>query len=622
MVMMTNQTYTDRIRHLLTLYDEAQTTDAEEQELAEYFASSQEVPEDMMYYKALFKTMSPTHVRLQTLSPALPLYGEGDHPEGIPPLWRKFGWVWGVISVAASVIIIIGAVLLYNKKDTPEPATIANSAQTTTWQRMPELEPTAPAEEEVQYVGGPANFVPIKEEAKEEWMTEVASANNTTGPTRIMGSGLIMTHADSMLTGRVAGASPDDWEPSGQHMMNKGIRLGRNPKSDAWRDSIVIRVDGEESPYLLSHVDINGVFDIDLPDYFYRQNRLINELSPYWCSIKVLKKHLNEEEIKEWEEEYGRKFDGTRYVADIETEEFTPVRLLTKKQLSQRKQEYLIATYRKGREQDRAKINLSTAPLDTEIKEHFFALRSRIADTQDEYIGRVHEDEQGIYVPIVRTNRLYGSADHTLPYFRTDSMTAEIRHAAEEADHAVEFADSEMRYIAFAFGGNVERVEPHYNKDFESRISPFLFTADPHQSSTLWGEAQIRLEDHTYQGMLVNKAGEVELILHLTDKLYAKDLPEINGNLQWVEGTVVDTDGHPLEGFSVAPKYTSDGVMTDADGHFKMCLPFKDMYITATCNGYKTRTVKASDTHITIIVERWGENKIDYSHDSALPVLQ
>ena len=605
MVMMTNQTYTDRIRHLLTLYDEAQTSDAEEQELAEYFASSQEVPEDMMYYMALFKAMNTTHV---------PSIKEKRKPV------RKSIWPW--IASAASVIIIIGVTLLYNKEDKTEPATIANNAQTTTWQRMPELEPTAPAEEGVQYVGGPANFAPRKEEAKEERMTEVASANNTTGPIWIMGSGLIMTHADSMLTGRVAGASPDDWEPLGQHMLNKGIRLGRNPNSDAWRDSIVIRVDGKESPYLLSHVDINGVFDIDLPDYFYRQNRLINELSPYWCSIKMLKKHLNEEEIKEWEEEYGRKIDGTRYVADIETEEFTPVRLLTKEQLSQRKQEYLIATYRKGREQDRAKINLSTAPLDTEIKEHFFALRSRIAYTQDEYIGRVHEDEQGVYVPILRTNRLYGCADHTLPYFRTDSMTAEIRHAAEEADHAVEFADSEMRYIAFAFGGNVERVEPHYNKDFESRISPFQFTTDPHQSSTLWGEAQIRLEDHTYQGMLVNKAGEVELILHLTDKLYAKDLPEINGNLQWVEGTVVDPDGHPLEGFSVAPKYTGDGVMTDADGHFKMCLPFKDMYITATCNGYKTRTVKASDTHITIIVERWGENRIDYSHDSALPVLQ
>jgi len=604
--MDNNQTYTDRIRHLLTLYDEAQTTDAEEQELAEYFASSQEVPEDMMYYMALFKAMSTTHV---------PSIKKKRKPV------RKSIWPW--IASAASVIIIIGVTLLYNKKDKTEPATIANSAQTTTWQRMPELEPTAPAEEEVQYVGGPANFVPRKEEAKEERMTEVASANNTTGPTRIMGSGLIMTHADSMLTGRVAGASPDDeWEPTGQHMLNKGIRLGGNPNSDAWRDSIVIRVDGEESPYLLSHVDINGVFDIDLPDYFYRQNRLINELSPYWCSIKMLKKHLNEEEIKEWEEEYERRIDGTRYVADIETEEFTPVRLLTKRQLSQRKQEYLIATYRKGREQDRAKINLSTAPLDTEIKEHFFALRSRIADTQDEYIGRVHEDEQGIYVPIVRTNRLYGCADHTLPYFRTDSMTAEIRHAAEEADHAVEFADSEMRYIAFVFGGNVERVEPHYNNDFESRISPFQFTTDPHQSSTLWGEAQIRLEDHTYQGMLVNKAGEVELILHLTDKLYAKDLPEINGNLQWVEGTVVDTDGHPLEGFSVSPWLSEDDVITDADGHFKMCLPFKDMYITATCNGYKTRTVKASDTHITIIVERQGENKIDYSHDSALPVLQ
>ena len=385
----------------------------------------------------------------------------------------------------------------------------------------------------------------------------------------------------------------------------------------------MIRVDGEESPYLLSHVDINGVFDIDLPDYFYRQNRLINELSPYWCSIKMLKKHLNEEEIKEWEEEYGRKIDATRYVADIETEEFTPVRLLTKEQLMERKRAYLIATYRKGQDINKLNINLSTATLDTEIKEHFFALRERIgSDSQDEYIGSVHEDERGIYVPIVRTIKFLGSADHTLPYFRTDSMTAEIRHAAEEADHAVEFADSEMRYIAFAFGGNVERVEPHYNKNFVSRISPFHFTTDPRQSSSLWGEAQIRLEDYTYQGMLVNKAGEVELILHLTDKLYAKDVPEINDNLQWVEGMVVDTDGHPLEGFSVAPKYTSDGVMTDADGHFKMCMPFKDMYITATCNGYKTRTVKASDTHITIIVERWGENKIDYSHDSALPVLQ
>ena len=80
-----------------------------------------------------------------------------------------------------------------------------------------------------------------------------------------------------------------------------------------------------------------------------------------------------------------------------------------------------------------------------------------------EGVGCVKEDEQGIYVSIIRTLLLRGGRHHKLPYFCTDSMTVDIRQMASKADCAVEYSDSDLTYIGFIYGGKVTKGEEHYN---------------------------------------------------------------------------------------------------------------------------------------------------------------
>ena len=573
---MTNE-QKEHIAHLICRYDEAQTTDAEERELAEWFVHADDVPQEWEYYKALFHTFHS--------------HAAAHEPERKA---RRRRILWTAIGIAASVAVVGGAVALWSNDN--EVSQHQNNTASAPWAtvQVGTDSPSQPDDATV-YISGPAN-------QKEPSMPPVPTP--TASPSKGQLTGL--THVDSSLSERIAGFSPDDdWEPDGQFFGNSNIRLGRNPASDAWRDSILIRIDDVEHPELLAHLGSNGQFDFDLIDSLLHQGKSVKSMSLCWWSTRRFKQ---EDFIQKWEENHGRRVGDIRYFADIETTPYTLVSQMSAQQLQERKQAYIQQRYMAGYNPDFFTLDPSIPLIDNTVREHIFAKRAKISIPDgNESIGLVHEDANGVYVPIMQTVLLRGDAQHVVPYFRTDSMLAEIRQMAAHADSGIEFADSDFIYIAFIYGGLVEQAAPHYAGRFESRTSPFRFTVDSHAPSALWGEAQIRIRDLMSGIYTVRRAGQAELQVTTIDKLYANDCPSILETRRQVEGTVTDTQGNPLSGAYVSMKRSDDETTTDAQGHFQMCLPYPNAAITIAMYGYQPETCTPTDSTMTIRLKKWGE---------------
>ena len=117
-----------RISLLLKRYDEAKTTDAEEVELAEFFRTATEVPEQWQDYAVLFSVLDSVD----------PLFN--DKESDTRPSRR--GWWWAA-SIAAAIILIAGLFIWsYNDSDDVLP----NRAS---------VHPTLPASDTSDYVSGP-----------------------------------------------------------------------------------------------------------------------------------------------------------------------------------------------------------------------------------------------------------------------------------------------------------------------------------------------------------------------------------------------------------------------------------------------------------------------------------
>lgn len=71
---------------------------------------------------------------------------------------------------------------------------------------------------------------------------------------------------------------------------------------------------------------------------------------------------------------------------------------------------------------------------------------------------------------------------------------------------------------------------------------------------------------------------------------------------QTVTGTVVDNNGEPIIGASVQIKGTSNGVVTDLDGNFKMSVPAKQK-ITVSYIGYVSQTLNAGNNMRIVLME-------------------
>ena len=70
-----------------------------------------------------------------------------------------------------------------------------------------------------------------------------------------------------------------------------------------------------------------------------------------------------------------------------------------------------------------------------------------------------------------------------------------------------------------------------------------------------------------------------------------------------VGGTVVDSNGEPLVGVSVQEKNTSNGTMTDINGHFSLSLTKSDAQVVVSYIGFSTQTLTATDDMNIVLKE-------------------
>ena len=379
------------------------------------------------------------------------------------------------------------------------------------------------------------------------------------------------------------------------------IRLGGNPASNAWRDSILVLLNGEEYPEFLTHFDINGKADIDMFDYFYQQNQLLMRMSYMWWFHKDM--------VQSYAEKYNR--SALNFVVNLRTVKFTPVRKLTKKKIAARKLAYMLNKYRKGYDSNMwVDDYYSPEMFGNEYEELLFGLKAiHNAHNELEYFGAIHEDKNGVYVPLIREMEIYSFAKPDAPTTSHDEFMAIFQRAASKADTNLHGEDS-VKYMAFMYGGKkIRKVKPFYSMFFDwelPRKRVFDFQVDEDAKSAWWCEVHLYPELH-HESTPEDLRAEFYFCTY--DKLYAKDCPEILTNKRFVEGTVVDSSGKPMEGVNVSRYFSNDGAITDANGHFSFWMPYKEAHISATQEGYKITHVPYTGEALKIVLYRYGEKE-------------
>lgn len=120
----------NRIKQLLKLYAEAKTTDAEEAELADFFRTATDIPEDLQDYAVLFSVLDSADT----------LFNDKELEVKPQKTIRKWWWTAGI---AAAIIVVVGLFLWSN--DTKEKV-MPNRAS---------MNPTLSAYDTTEYVTGP-----------------------------------------------------------------------------------------------------------------------------------------------------------------------------------------------------------------------------------------------------------------------------------------------------------------------------------------------------------------------------------------------------------------------------------------------------------------------------------
>ena len=253
----------NRIKQLLKLYDEAKTTDAEEAELADFFHTATDIPEEWQDYAVLFSVLDSADT--------LFINEESAHGRS----WDSKGW-WWVAGIAAAVIMIVGLFIWSNNDnddvlpnrarvnpplptyDTMEyvtgpPMPVVSQEMTNQVAEVKEIrvegtkiermqKPSQVIPEQIAIVEDTTSTQPAEELLAEEtsqseqtndWHSQsvrigalpTASTTKGFGGGYVGGTylrGLTMTHVDSMLIGRVAGADITTTSKKGKYITMRG----------------------------------------------------------------------------------------------------------------------------------------------------------------------------------------------------------------------------------------------------------------------------------------------------------------------------------------------------------------------------------------------------------------
>ena len=255
----------NRIKQLLKLYDEAKTTDAEEAELADFFRTATDIPEDLQDYAVLFSVLDSADT----------LFNDKELEVKPQKTIRKWWWATGI---AAAIIVVVGLFLWSNETtdevlpnrasgnptlppyDTTEyvtgpPMPVVSQEVTNQVAEVKEIrveeakierirKPSQVKPEQIAIVEDPTTTQPAEEllaaetsqsEQTNDWHSQsvrfgalpTASTSKGFGGGYVGGSGgfgngLIMTHVDSMLIGRVAGVEYTSTGKKGKYIIMRG----------------------------------------------------------------------------------------------------------------------------------------------------------------------------------------------------------------------------------------------------------------------------------------------------------------------------------------------------------------------------------------------------------------
>ena len=309
----------NRIKQLLKLYDEAKTTDAEEAELADFFRTATDIPEEWQDYAVLFSVLDsadtlfnnngqgPSKSSLKEDFISSPF--KGDRRGSL----NSKGW-WWAIGIAAAIIVVVGLFLWSNETtdevlpnrasgnptlpayDTTEyvtgsPMPVVTQEMTNQVAEVKEIrvegtkierirKPSQVKPEQIAIVEDTTSTQPAEELLAEETSQQEQTTDSHSQSVRYealppgstskgfgggyvggsggFGSGLIMTHVDSMLIGRVAGADITTTSKKGKYITMRGYVTDEEKQPIANARIMVVGTPGSV------YTDKNGFFEARL----------------------------------------------------------------------------------------------------------------------------------------------------------------------------------------------------------------------------------------------------------------------------------------------------------------------------------------------------------------------
>lgn len=539
----------EHIEKLLQRYDKAHTTNAEEQELANYFRTADDIPDEWNDYKTLF------HLLVSTQS----LFSEDELDALLPQQKQNRNhlkpWRWAAV---LATLVIVGASIIHinstseriiQEKDSKAEYTNIICEDSTNTDKL--VAQTA------------------KEEKKNHSKTSETEPKSNYKQIYTVGYAKPQTpDNDSIsqyekLQGKIAGLTivPTSADLGPGNVMRL---IGTNANKN--KDSVLVLLNGEDVSASFNTADDNLSF-YQLFENLYRKGLLFSDANVW----------KDEKKMNQYRPKFGNRVNNG--IIEITAKPYVSVEKLAPIERAKRRKTYLINKYEEGTAAEIDVKGFNFDLFDDEQKQYFLGLKTlQLSNgtnkraTLKEYIGGPKEDYQGIYVPLHR--RLEYENPYSLPPSAMHWVEDFKPCVTQAEDKIIEYEGDSVTRYAFIYGGKIQR------KDLAKTPFHLLFDFQPNanDSSVWYGTVELTRK-------------KLSVRLHSIDKLYAKDYPDMQQNAFHIEGRVVDkTTGEAIYGATVSDKLGGCGTVTDWDGHFSYTFPFRPSQITASFIGYQ-RTV-------------------------------